>query len=68
MLVDSELRILRTFLEWKQSEKLGNQSLEATTVASQEKANDAVVEMGNKSINGTLEARVTTFCIWFLII
>jgi len=68
VLVDSELRILRTFLEWKQSEKLGNQSLEATTVASQEKANDAVVEMGNKSINGTLEARVTTFCIWFLII
>ena len=51
MLADSEPRILRAFLEWKQSEKLGKQSLEATTVASQEKANNAAVEMSNKSIN-----------------
>jgi hypothetical protein len=35
-------------LEWKQSEKLGKQSLEATAVASQEKANDATVEMSDK--------------------
>jgi hypothetical protein len=51
VLADSEPRILRTFLEWKQSEKLGKQSLEATAVTSQEKANDATVEMSNKSIN-----------------